>query len=74
MTLLEIANKIMAEDEIHNLAPIGFTPIYEVNAQWFVDRFQEVVRLQPKAATWDDDKIYCAMCLLYLVDPRDFVE
>lgn len=68
MTLLDIANKVIAEDDI------GSVPVCGVDAQWFVDQFQEVVRLQPKAAAWDEHKIYCTMCLLYLVDPQDFVE
>lgn len=68
MTLIDIANKVIAEDNI------GSVPVYGVDAQWFVDQFQEVIKLQPKAATWNENKIYSAMCLLYLVDPEDIVE
>lgn len=68
MTLLEIANKVLGEDEI------GSMPVHGVDAQWFVDQFQELVVLQPQAAQWDEHKIYCAMCHLYLLDPCDLAE
>ena len=65
MTLIDIANTVLGEDEI------GSMPVYGVDAQWFVDQFQELIRLQPQAAQWDEHKIYCAMCHLYLLDPCD---
>ena len=67
MTLLEIANKVMANDEL------GSVPVYGADAQWFVTQFQEVIRLYPEAEAWDEHKIYTAMCFLYLMDPEDFV-
>ena len=67
MTLIEIANKVMANDEI------GSVPVYGADAQWFVDQFQEVIKLHPEAQEWDEHKIYSAMCFLYLIDPEDFV-
>ena len=67
MTLLEIANKVMANDEL------GSVPVYGADAQWFVTQFQEVIRLHPEAEAWDEHKIYTAMCFLYLMDPEDFV-
>ena len=68
MTLLQIANKVISNDEI------GSVPVYGADAQWFVDQFQELVDLCPKAATWDEHKIYVAMCHLYVLDPQDLVE
>jgi hypothetical protein len=67
MTLLNIANKVIGCDTI------GGAPVYGVTAQWFVDQFMELVRLDPTAAQLDDHKIYCAMCSLYLLDPQDLV-
>jgi len=67
MTLIDIANKVMANDEI------GSVPVYGADAQWFVDQFQEVIKLHPEAQHWDEHKIYSAMCFLYLIDPEDFV-
>jgi hypothetical protein len=67
MSLLEIANKVIANDEI------GSVPVYGADAQWFVNQFQEVISLHPEAKAWDEDKIYTAMCFLYLMDPEDFV-
>jgi len=67
MTLIDIANKVMANDEI------GSVPVYGADAQWFVDQFQEVIKLHPEAQEWDEHKIYSAMCFLYLIDPEDFV-
>jgi hypothetical protein len=67
MTLLDIANKVIANDEI------GSVPVYGADAQWFVDQFQEVIRLHPGAEAWDEHKVYTAMCFLYLMDPEDFV-
>ena len=67
MTLIDIANKVMANDEI------GSVPVYGADAQWFVDQFQEVIKLHPEAQDWDEHKIYSAMCFLYLIDPEDFV-
>ena len=67
MTLIDIANKVIANDEI------GSVPVYGANAQWFVDQFQEVIKLHPEAQEWDEHKIYSAMCFLYLIDPEDFV-
>jgi hypothetical protein len=67
MTLLNIANKVIGCDTI------GGAPVYGVTAQWFVDQFMELVRLDPTAAQLDEHKIYCAMCSLYLLDPQDLV-
>jgi len=67
MTLIDIANKVIANDEI------GSVPVYGADAQWFVDQFQEVIKLHPEAQNWDEHKIYSAMCFLYLIDPEDFV-
>lgn len=67
MNLLDIANNVLGEDEV------GSVPVYGVNAQWFVDQFQEVIKLKPEAAAWDEHKIYTAMCQLYLLDPEDIV-
>jgi hypothetical protein len=67
MTLLQIANKVMSNDEI------GSVPVYGADAQWFVNQFQEVIKLHPEAETWDEHKIYTAMCFLYLMDPEDFI-
>jgi hypothetical protein len=51
MTLLNIANKVIGCDTI------GGVPVYGVTAQWFVDQFMELVRLDPTAAQLDDHKI-----------------
>jgi hypothetical protein len=67
MTLLNIANKVIGCDTI------GGAPVYGVTAQWFVDQFMEVIKLDPTASQWDEHKIYCAMCSLYLLDPQDLV-
>ena len=67
MDLLNIANIVLGEDEI------GSMPVHGVDAQWFVDQFQEVIKLKPEAAAWDEHKIYVTMCHLYLLDPQDIV-
>jgi hypothetical protein len=67
MTLLQIANKVMSNDEI------GSVPVYGADAQWFVNQFQEVIKLHPEAEAWDEHKIYTTMCFLYLMDPEDFI-
>ena len=67
MTLLDIANKVIGCDTI------GGAAVYGVNAQWFVNQFQEVIKLDSDAAHWDEHKIYCAMCSLYLLDPEDLI-
>ena len=48
MSLLEIANKVIANDEI------GSVPVYAADAQWFVNQFQEVISLHPEAKAWDE--------------------
>ena len=68
VTLLDIANKVIGKDEI------GSMPVHGVDAQWFVDQFQELVAIKPQAAQWDEHKIYCAMCHLYVLDPCDLAE
>ena len=67
MKLLNIAHKVLGEDEI------GSVPVYGVNAEWFVNQFQEVIKLKPEAEAWDEHKIYVTMCHLYLLDPEDIV-
>ena len=67
MTFLDIANKVVVCDTI------GDAPVYGVDAKWFVDQFQELIKLDATAAQWDEHKIYCAMCSLYLLDPEDLV-
>ena len=67
MTLLQIANKVMSNDEI------GSVPVYGADAQWFVNQFQEVIKLHPEAEAWDKHKIYTTMCFLYPMDPEDFI-
>ena len=63
-TLLEIANKVVGNDEIGSVA------VYGVDAQWFIDQFQEVIKLCPKAKTWNEHKVYETMCSLYLLEPE----
>lgn len=67
MTLLDIAHKVVG------LESIGDMYVHGVTADWFVDRFQKVIKLNPAASQWDEHKIYCAMCSLYLLDPEDLV-
>jgi hypothetical protein len=67
MTLLQIANKVIGHDTI------GGMYVHGVTADWFVNQFQEVIKLDPTASQWDEHKIYCAMCSLYLLDPEDLV-
>jgi len=67
MTLLHIAHKVIELDTI------GDMYVHGVTAEWFVDQFMELVRLDPTAAQWDEHKIYCAMCSLYLLDPQGLV-
>ena len=57
----------MSNDEI------GSVPVYGADAQWFVNQFQEVIKLHPEAEAWDEHKIYTTMCFLYLMDPEDFI-
>jgi hypothetical protein len=67
MTLSQIANRVVGLDTI------GEVPVCGVNAEWFVDQFQELVKIHPAAVQWDEHKIYCAMCSLYLLDPEDLI-